>query len=317
MQIFRKITHNWHIKLLSLALAGILWIYVNSIQEKERFLTVPVEVRNVSEDFLVTSELPEFVQLVLRGRDEVLSLINEGDVVAYIDLEMNSEGETKKIVKIERRGIPRGVSIKEIEPRLIDVVLDRAMRKSVKVIPVIMADLPDGYSFEDIVIEPSEVKIQGPSSLLNEVESVYTKELNFRNLTETTVIEVELETGSDKITLINNEPVSVRILIREEFVIKRVSSVMIYPVNVAEGLMPDLGEQQVSVLLKLPKRLESEFRDEQVYVYVDCTDINETGDYSLPVSFQSDIKGASLVRVDPPTVTVRMGETPEEESRED
>jgi YbbR domain-containing protein len=276
-----------------------------------------VEVRNVSENYLVTSELPEFVQLVLRGRDEALSLINEGDLVAYIDLEMNSAGEAKKIVKIERRGIPRGVSIKEIDPRIIDVSLDPAIRKNVKVIPIIMADLPDGYSFEDIIIEPSLVEIQGPASLINEVESVYTKEVNFRNLTETTVMEVELETGSDKITLINNEPVSVKILIREEFVIKRVSSVTVYPVNVAEGLIPDLGEQQVSVLFKLPKRFEPAFRDDQVYVYVDCTDISETGDYPLPVSFQSDIAGASLVRVDPPTVRVRMGEVPEEETKEE
>ena len=75
MKIFKRIVQNWHIKLLSLVLAGILWIYVNSIQESERFLSVPIEVKNISENFLVSNELPEFVQLVLRGREEYLSLI--------------------------------------------------------------------------------------------------------------------------------------------------------------------------------------------------------------------------------------------------
>ena len=312
VNIVGKITHNWHIKLLSLALAAILWVYVNSIQEKERFLTGPVEVRNVSEDYLLSSELPEFVQLILRGRDESLSLVNEGDVVAYIDLEMNSEGETKKIVKVERRSIPRGVSIKEITPRLIDVQLDQAIRKSVKVVPVIVTDLPDGYSFEKFVIEPPTVEIQGPSSRIKSVESVNTRKVDIGNMTETTVIEIELETGSDKITLVRDQPVNIKIFIREEFVLKRVSSVVVYPVNVAEGLIPDLGEQEVSVLIKLPKRLESGFKNEQVYAYVDCVEIGETGDYLLPVMFQSDIEEVALVKVDPPTISVHMVEASEE-----
>lgn len=312
MNIFGKITHKWHIKLLSLALAAILWVYVSSIQEKERFLTVPVEVRNVSEDYLLSSELPEFVQLILRGRDESLSLVNEGDVVAYIDLEMNSEGETKKIVKVERRGIPRGVSIKEISPRLIDVKLDQAIRKSVKVVPVIVTDLPHGYSFEKFLIEPPSVEIQGPATLITTVESVNTRKVDIGNMTETTVMEIELETGSDKITLVRDQPVSIKIFIREEFVLKRVSGVVIYPINVAEGLIPDLGEQEVSVLIKLPKRLESGFKNEQVYAYVDCVEIGETGDYLLPVTFRSDIEEVAFVEVDPPAISVHMVEASEE-----
>lgn len=312
MNIFGKITHKWHIKLLSLALAAILWVYVSSIQQKERFLTVPVEVRNVSEDYLLSSELPEFVQLILRGRDESLSLVNEGDVVAYIDLEMNSEGETKKIVKVERRGIPRGVSIKEISPRLIDVKLDQAIRKSVKVVPVIVTDLPHGYSFEKFLIEPPSVEIQGPATLITTVESVNTRKVDIGNMTETTVMEIELETGSDKITLVRDQPVSIKIFIREEFVLKRVSGVVIYPINVAEGLIPDLGEQEVSVLIKLPKRLESGFKNEQVYAYVDCVEIGETGDYLLPVTFRSDIEEVAFVEVDPPAISVHMVEASEE-----
>jgi YbbR domain-containing protein len=312
VNIFRKITHNWYIKLLSLALAAILWVYVNSIQEKERFLTVPVEVRNVSEDYLLSSELPEFVQLVLRGRDESLSLVNEGDVIAYIDLETNLEGETKKIVKVERRGIPRGVSIKEISPRLVDIQLDQAIRKSVKVVPVIVTDLPDGYSFEKFLIEPPAVEIQGPASIIETVESVNTRKVDIANMTETTVLEIELETGSDKITLVRDLPVSIKIFIREEFVLKRVSNVVVYPVNVAEGLIPDLGEQEVSVLIKLPKRLESGFKNDQVYVYVDCVEIGETGDYLLPVTFQSDIEEVALVEADPSTISVHIVEASEE-----
>ena len=312
VNIFRKIAHNWHIKLLSIALAGILWVYVNSIQEKERFLTIPVEVRNISENYILSSEPPEFVQLVLRGRDEPLSLVNEGDLTAYIDLEMNSQGDTKKIVRVERRGIPRGVSIKEIRPRLVDVQIDEAKRKSVKVVPVIVTNLPLGYSFERFSIEPPEVEIRGPASYIETVEFINTTRIDIQDLTETTVMDVDVETGSDKITLVRDQTVSITIFIREEFVLKRVNDVVVFPFNVADGLVPDLAEQKVSLLVQVPKRLESWFNDELVYAFVDCLEIDEAGIYELPVIFQSGMEEATLVEVEPSTVTIQMTITAEQ-----
>jgi hypothetical protein len=311
LKLFKKITHNWHIKLLSIALAGILWVYVNSIQEKERFFTIPVEVRNISENYILSGEPPEFVQLVLRGRDEPLSLVNEGDLQAYIDLEMNSQGETKKIVKVERRGLPRGVSIKEIRPRLVDVQIDEAIRKPVKVVPVIATDLPLGYSFERFMLDPPEVEIQGPASYIESVESVNTRRIDIQNLTETTTMDVEVETGSDKVTLVEDQPVNITIFIREEFVLIRVSDVIVFPFNVADALVPDLGEKKVSLLIKLPKRLESDFKDELVYAFVDCMGISEAGEYELPVIFQSGIDEAALVEVEPSMITIVMDEAAE------
>jgi len=316
VKIFTKVAHNWHIKLLSVALAGILWVYVNSMQEKERFLTIPVEVRNISENYILTSEPPEFVQLVLRGRDEPLSLVNEGDLIAYIDLEMNSQGETKKIVKVERRGIPRGVSIKEIRPRLVDVQIEDAKKKMVKVVPVVVTDLPLGYSFEKFLIEPSEVEIQGPASYIETVESVNTKRIDIQDMTETTVMDIEVETGSDKIRLVKDQPVSIKIFIKEEFVLKRVSDVAVFPFNVAEGLIPDLMEQKATLLIKLPKRLESGFSDELVYVFVDCMDIHDVGAYELPIVFQSGIEEATLVEVEPSMVSIYMTKAAEETTEE-
>jgi YbbR domain-containing protein len=312
VKIFKRIVQNWHIKLLSLVLAGILWIYVNSIQESERFLSVPIEVKNISENFLVSNELPEFVQLVLRGREEYLSLINEGEVTAYIDLEQNSMGETRKIVKVDRRGIPRGVSIKEITPRLVDVRLEKAFRTRLKVVPVIVADLPEGYSFVDFSVDPETVEVQGPESVLKHTAAVYTEEINIRNLTETTVIEAALEIEGDKLTLVGEKSVNVKIMIKEEFTIRRVSSILIYPINLSEEFTMDIAGQDVSALIRIPQRLERDFRDTQVYAYVDCGSITESGEYDLPLQLQSDVGGVSVVKIEPPSIEVRIEEAPAE-----
>jgi YbbR domain-containing protein len=308
LKIVKSITNNWHIKLISIVLAGILWIYVGSILEKERFFTVPVKVMNVPRDYLVASELPEFVQLILRGRDESLSLVNEEEIIAYVDLEMSTKSSRRRIVRIEKRGIPRGVSIKEITPRLLDIQVERAQRKEVKVVPVIIAELPDGYEFEDVIIEPDSVEIQGPESLLDEIDSIYTNNINIRNLTETTVMETVVDTADEKISLVGTQSVNVKIVIREEFAVKRVSPIIVYPINVREGLVPILQDQEISVLIKIPRRLEREFINQQVYGFVDCVNIEAPGEYILPVMFQSDIADIVLVKIEPQSAIIRLDE---------
>jgi YbbR domain-containing protein len=312
VNFIKKITHNWHIKLLSLALAGILWIYVGSIQERERFLSVPIVVKNVAEGFIVSSELPDFAQLVLRGRDEYLSLINEEDVVAYIDMEKESAGESRKIVKVDRRGLPRRVSIKEIDPRLIQVRIERQLRKQVKVVPVIASDLPEGYSLEDVSIDPGTVEVQGPESLMKDTQSVYTRDINIGSLTETTVMEMNIETGDEKITLLNDAPVDVRIVVKEEFALARLADIAVFPVNLSEGLTAEILADELNVLVKIPKRLEKRFSPEKMYAQVDCEGITGPGEYELPLIFQSEIPRTTLVKIEPDVVMVRISEPPAE-----
>lgn len=125
LSILKRITYNWHIKLLSLILGFLLWLYVDGIREKERFLSVPTKIINVPQDHLVVSSTPESVKIVLKGRESNLALVDEGMIEAYIDLENSTELETRRRVKIDMNSIPQGVSIKEISPRIIEVRLER------------------------------------------------------------------------------------------------------------------------------------------------------------------------------------------------
>ncbi len=306
MKILGKITHNWHIKLISLALASIVWIYVNSLQEKEKFLSVPLSVVHVPEDYLIASEIPQTVKVVLRGSEEKLALVNEEKIAAVIDLKESGAGQVKKRVKIDESTVPQNVSIKEITPRTIDILLEKALTKSVKVVPVIVADLPYGYNLEDVVIEPDTVEIRGPESYLKTVESVYTREINLKNVTETTIFKVNIDTSNPRITLGEVQSVNVRVVVKEEFVVKKVAGIPVYAMNLKDNLTFSINDIEVSVLLKLPKRKEKDFTEDLVYVYVDCEDIEKPGVYHLPLLFRSEREDITLVKIEPETVPVEI-----------
>ncbi len=306
MRILNRITHNWHIKLISVALASIVWIYVNSLQEKEKFLSVPLSVTGIPEDYLVASEIPETVKVVLRGREEKLALVSEEKITAVIDLKGSGAGITKKKIRIDEKTIPQNISIKEITPRTIDVLLEKALTKTVKVVPVIVADLPYGYNLEDVIIEPDTVEITGPESYLETIESVYTREINLKNVTETTIFKVNIDTTNNRISLGKIKSVNVRVVVKEEFIVKRVAGINVYAMNLKDGLSFSIEETEVSVLLKLPKRKERNFTEDMVYTYVDCAGIEKPGKYHLPLLFRSEQQDITLVKMEPETVTVEI-----------
>lgn len=304
LNIFKKITHNWHIKILSLVLALILWIYVDSMQKRERFISVPVEVKNIPAEYIVSNGIPISVKVILKGKENRLALLDEKNVRAYVDLENSAKGEKMEIVRIDKNSIPQGISIKEINPRIINISIERIEKKLVQVMPVITHEPPDGYNFEDVITDPEEVLVKGPESLIKDIDTVYTKDIDIKSLTETTVKEVGLNIKDSRITLENDTAISVKIIIKEQYVVKRMYWNTIVLLNLNENFNAEIKDITVSVLLRIPKRIERVFSDEQYHLYVDCQNIDEPGNFHLPIIFETESKDITLIKTEPSSVDV-------------
>ena len=53
-----RILNNWPIKLLSLAFALFLWLFVMGEQDTEIGYTVPLEVKNVPKGLIIANQIP-------------------------------------------------------------------------------------------------------------------------------------------------------------------------------------------------------------------------------------------------------------------
>jgi YbbR domain-containing protein len=306
INIVRKITYNWHIKLISLALAFILWVYVDSLKQKERFFSVSLEMKNVPEGYLVSNDLPPSVKVVLRGKESRLALVDEEKLRAYVDLDGSVKEEARRTVSVDRHLIPQGVSIKEVEPRIIDVKIEKVEEKRVSVIPVIVNDPPDGYYFEDVQIEPEQLVVRGPESLLKNLNSVYTRDIDIRNITETTLREVAVDIKDSKIMVEGPESVSVRIIVKEQYVLKRITKREVLPRNLAKEFSAQLENRPISLLLRIPRILERVFSQEQCTLFIDLEQIRSPGVYQLPLVFETDVSDVSLMNMDPERIEVKV-----------
>ena len=222
VKLIKRIVQNWHIKLLSLALAAILWIYVDNLKAKEMFFSIPLEVKNVPAHHMVANDLPAAVKVVLKGKESSLALVNEDILKAYVDLEKRARARSRDVVRVDKASLPRGVTVKEINPAAVEAEIEIVSRKNVKVVPVIYEDAPFGYQLEDVEVEPIEVEIEGPVSLVNGIASVYTEDIDVSGLTETTIKDAKINLSDDKILLVNGDSVTIKAIVKEVYVVKRI-----------------------------------------------------------------------------------------------
>jgi hypothetical protein len=306
-RILKKITNKWHIKLLSLGLAAMLWVYVDNLKEKERFVSVPVEVRNIPHGYMLSDGVPSSIKVILKGKESRLALLDETPLIGYIDLENSEKLSRREFIRIDKNSIPQGITVKEITPRIIEVSIEKVEERSVMVIPVITGEPPFGYFFEDVFIDPEKVSVSGPESLIKTLETVYTKDISIKNLTETTVKEVGLDLPDEKIFLDEETVISVKVIIKEQFVLKRIEKKEVLLRNLADHYDAHIEEKEISVLLKVPKRLEREISAESIRIFVDCAEIDETGKFTLPLGADSTVRDVTFLKTEPNTAAIEVG----------
>jgi YbbR domain-containing protein len=305
-KLLKKITYKWHIKLISLALAAILWVYVDNLKAKERFFSIALEIRNMPADYIVSNDVPKTVKLVLKGKENGLALVDGEKLSAYIDFGRTVKTRARHIVRVDKELLPRGVTVKEISPAFVEAEIEAVQRKKAKVVPVIYNEPPFGYQLEDVEVVPDRVDIEGPVSLVHEIDSVYTVDIDVSGLTETTIKDVAINLENDKIKLVDESKVSVKAIVKEEYVVRRISEIPIVPMNLKEGLRAHSSVSTASVLVKLPKRLEKELDRNAVTAVVECGDLEAAGMYHLPVLMELKMEGTSFINYEPRSVEVTV-----------
>src|SRR3972149_6282593 len=81
------------LKLLSLALAVLLWLVVAGEEAVERGLRVPLELQQIPDGVELLGEVPDTVDVRVRGSSGALSRVGAGGIVAGLDLGGGPPGE--------------------------------------------------------------------------------------------------------------------------------------------------------------------------------------------------------------------------------
>jgi YbbR domain-containing protein len=119
----RLVLHNWHLKLLSLILAFLLWsVYISEPQVEIGYL-VPLEFKGVSEVLEISGDVPAQVHLRLRGRSAVLRRLTPADLAVTVNLDAASAGENQLTLTSRQVDLPPGTEVVRFSPSQIRIIL--------------------------------------------------------------------------------------------------------------------------------------------------------------------------------------------------
>ncbi len=161
---------NIDIKLLSLFLAIILWLYIAGGENPvvENFIDISLTQTNLSED-LAIKEFPTNASVGIKGPRNIINNISPNQISGIVNFsEISKEGLYKLNVEV---AAPKKTQITRIIPSEIKVEVEKVLTKEVEVEYSLIGVPEKGYSLTDEPqLNPSKVKIIGAQSVLESIK---------------------------------------------------------------------------------------------------------------------------------------------------
>ncbi len=175
--MFRWIFRNFSTLALAVVLAITVWVSAVTAADPDEVRTfpraIPLEIQGRDPGLVIVgSSIPESISLTLRAPRSVWDklLATENSIGAYIDLAGLGAGEHNVTIQIQVRIRP--VRIISSSPQTVSLTLESIATKTFPVNLAIRGETAVGYQASTPTMNPEEVVISGPASLIAKVARI-------------------------------------------------------------------------------------------------------------------------------------------------
>lgn len=191
------------LKLVSILLSLFLWIYVLN-SEKVRFeKTVTIEYI-LPVDMMFAERPTHDVTFIIEGPRAFVRTVSERDDKLVIDLNRaNSRRQLNFFVDINpaQLSLPFGMIVERALPRRLSIKLEKKASKIVPLKFLFSGSLPNNLSIHNISLDPSEVEVYGPRSLVSKLKDLTVRPIELDSLPGHEQASVEVHLPDDRLTI--------------------------------------------------------------------------------------------------------------------
>jgi len=184
---------NFAWKLISLAIAVVIWALVASEPELTTLATVRVEYKNLPDDLEISSATVDAIRLELRGPSGELRSVGEtGGSHPAVILDMSSiqPGEHTFSIGSGNIKLPRGVQLVRAIPAEVRFDFERRLVRSVPVVVRFSGEGQNGYVVASKTVDPEELRIVGPASRVARANAAVTDPVDVSSVVGTSEFRV-------------------------------------------------------------------------------------------------------------------------------
>jgi YbbR domain-containing protein len=213
----RLVFHNFWWKLLSLAIAVVLWALVASEPELSEFATVRLEYRNLPDDLEISSDPVSSVSLELRGPSGELRGVGDGIRPAVVlDMSDVQAGERTFTIGQGNVQLARGVRLVRAIPSEVRFLFERRMVRFVPVVVRIGGQGRNGYTVAHQSVTPDRLEIAGPSSRVARITAAVTDPLDLSTVVGTSEFRVNAFVEDSFVRFQTSPQVVVKVTMRKK-----------------------------------------------------------------------------------------------------
>jgi YbbR domain-containing protein len=290
------------LKVLSIALAGTIWLTVGDQRAVERSMRVPLEYHNMPSRLELLTTPPDSVEVRLRGPSGAIGRLVPGEVVAVLDLTAARPGTRLFHLLADGVRVPYGVAVSQVNPASVSLTFEPASSRVVPIVPVVEGEPAEGYRIGRIQSSPEQVRVIGPGSHVTSVASATTEPVSVANATTNVVDRVVVGVTNELVRLdqAHNATVTVEIVPAAED--KRLTDVPVAARGLGEGRSARIDPAALVVVLRGTRARLQPLTTATAYVDVSGM---PPGQHDLPVKIDP-VADVQVAAIQPATVSVRI-----------
>ena len=295
---------NIGLKLVSVALAILIWLTVSGEQIAERSLRVPLEFRNIPSALEVVGDQPSAVDVRVRGHSGILARLQPGDIVATLNLASARPGRRLFHLLTSDVEVPFGVDVAQVAPPTIALEFERSATKAVAIVPAIDGEPAPGYSVRRVSSDPASVDVIGPESRIRSLTEAITEPVELNGATTTVRDLVTVGVADASVRLKQPRTARVTVEITTAPIERAIDGVPIRTRNAPPNLTVQLTPTVVRLHVRGPAEQLRKVQTDTVETFVDLAGL-VSGRYNLPVRTVPHTE-VGVTRVEPATVAITI-----------
>jgi YbbR domain-containing protein len=288
---------------MAFLLAIALWFAVSGEERTETSLNMTLEIVNLHQNLMVTSEVPPAIQVRVVGPRSIINNLAQSRLTTTLDLNGYQSGRHTFSLGPNSFSLPRGVQVIRIQPNPVNLTLAATITLTLPIKPVLENSPAEGYELVSAHTRPAQVTVKGPAPELAELKFIPTLPIDLSFLKEPTVIATDLDFKNLHLALKDSVPILADIQIGPKTITRTFSGIPISS-DPQEG---KVSPAQVTLTVKGPWPQVQNLKAEDLKARVDTRNL-PPGRHRLTVSVELPA-GVSLVRSRPAIVTVTLAKS--------
>ena len=305
--------------LFFLALSSVFWIFQTLNETYEEDFQVPLELRNVPSNVVITTDLPENLHILLRDKGSQLLAYRYTRQFKPVVVDYNTYSNPSGHVSILGNELQRqiaaqllpGTQMLGLKPDTLDFYYNFGQFKRVPIRPLGEVRAGRLYSLAKTVYSEDSVTVYASREQLDTITAAYLQPFNLRNLTDTT----HVKSNFVKVKGAKFVPAQIGVTFCIDRLVEKTIQVPGQQVNFPASKQLRTFPATVKVTFQVGMGLYRKITSENFVLVVNYEDLLKNKSTRCHLSLKTIPEGVSHVRISPQDVEYVIEEIPDYEQQ--